>query len=69
MPMSDPEAELERQLIHDYLHERGYDQAALDALPERDRVALLAKASEYAADRLAEMEARLHYLRLLSHAD
>jgi len=66
MAMTDPEAELERQLIRDYLRERGYDQAALDAMSEGDRKKVLAAASEHASDELAEMEARTHFLRTLS---
>ena len=67
MPMTDPEAELESHLIRDYLHERGYDQAALDAMSEHDRTVLLAAASEYAGDRLAEIEARMLFLRTPHH--
>ena len=67
MPMTAPEAELERMLIRDYLHERGYDQAALDSMNEADRRTLLAQASEYAEDRLAEIEARMHFLRTPHH--
>jgi hypothetical protein len=66
MTMTDPEASLEEQLIRDYLRERGYDQAALDALSESDRRTLLAAASEHASDKLAEIEARTHFLRTLS---
>ena len=66
MTMKDPEADLEQQLIRDYLRERGYDRAALDAMREDDRKKLLAAASEHASDELAEMEARTHFLRALS---
>ena len=69
MAMVDLEGELERQYIRQYLHERGYDQAKIDALPETQRRTLLAQASEYAGDKLAEVEARMHFISALHHTD
>jgi hypothetical protein len=57
-----PLAEIERALIDAYLHGRGFDKGTLSALPLRDREALLAEASMFASDKLAEIEARWHYL-------
>ena len=61
-PLADPEGELERALIADFLHSRGYDAAALDALPEDQRRRLLEAASVHAAGKLAEVAARAHFI-------
>jgi hypothetical protein len=62
-----PLAELERALIDTFIHARGFDRARLAALTEREREALLTEASTYASSRLAEIEARSHYLDELHH--
>ncbi len=64
-----PEADLEQMLIREFLRERGYDQDALDKLSEPERIKILSEASEFAGDRLAEVEARLRYLGDLHHSD
>jgi hypothetical protein len=60
--MQDPEAQLERALIGEFLQARGYDLRALDALPEDQRKHLLESASVYAAGKLAEIEARARFV-------
>jgi hypothetical protein len=61
-PVHDPEAWLERELIAEFLHALGHDASTLDALPAPQRRHLLQDASVYAAGKLAEIEARAHYL-------
>ena len=65
-PFEDPMAELERQLFHAFLAGAGQDLRAL--LAREDEVArrLLSDASKYASSKLAEIEARLHYVRELN---
>lgn len=63
MPQTqDKYAQLERAFIDEYLHRSGYDRQTVDALPQEKRAALLTQASEYAALKLAEVEARAHYI-------
>jgi hypothetical protein len=61
-PIQDPEAALERALIGEFLHERGYDAASLHALPDDQAKRLLAEACAFAARKLAEVAARAHYI-------
>jgi hypothetical protein len=61
-PLHDPEGQLEQELIADFLHALGHDAATLDALPAPQRLHLLQDASIYAAGKLAEIEARAHYI-------
>lgn len=62
MAMQDREAELERTLIREFLRLRGHDGTSLAALTEQERAALLAEASKYAGVKLAEVEARAHFV-------
>jgi hypothetical protein len=59
----DPLAQLERAFIDEFLRLRGHGLATLGALPAADAHALLKAASAYASGRLAELEARAHYVR------
>ena len=61
--MEDPEGRLETALIEEFLRGRGVDSAALHALPDVDVKRVLAEASVYAAAKLAEIEARAHFVR------
>ena len=61
-PMEDPEAQLERAFIDEYLRLHGHDPASVRALPEAQVVNLLEAASIYAAGKLAEFESRAHYV-------
>jgi hypothetical protein len=54
--------EFERSLIDAFLLARGFDAPKLAALPEAERDRLLRAASVYASARLAEVEARSHYV-------
>jgi len=60
--MRDPEAQLEEQLIEDFLRSRGVKRSELAAMPEEQARRILIDASVYAASKLAEVEARAHYV-------
>ena len=62
-PVQDHEAKLERALIDEYLREHGHSLDDLDALPVDVRRQLFQDASIHAAERLAEIEARAHYVK------
>ena len=57
-----PLGQLERSLIDEFIQARGYDPTALAGLPEHERETLLADASIYASGKLAEVEARSHFV-------
>lgn len=61
-PMEDPEGPLESALITEFLRARGLDARALQALPEDEAKRVLTEASAYAAAKLAEVEARAHFV-------
>ena len=62
-PMEEPQAELERRLIDDYLKKAGYDPDALRARHDDEARKLLTAASVHAAAKLTEIESRSHYVR------
>lgn len=64
-PLEEPQAELERQLINEYLRAAGHDVTALRARTDGEARDLLARASAYAAGRLTEVESRSHYVKSL----
>ena len=57
-----PLAELEQALIEAFIAGRGFDARTLADLPKPAREALLKEASTHASAKLAEVEARSHYL-------
>ena len=57
-----PLAHLESSLIDEYLRLHGYDRAALGALTESARAALLSEASRYASGKLSEVELRSRFV-------
>jgi hypothetical protein len=61
-PMQDPEGQLELALIEEFLLSHGHVPRDVPALPEDQRRHLLEAASVYAAGRLAEIQARAHYV-------
>jgi hypothetical protein len=67
-PIEEPEAALERAFIDDYLKTHGHDPRALRMLPEEQVRTILREAVQYAAARLAELEARAHYVNELHGA-
>jgi len=66
--MEDQTARLEQALIDEFIRQSGHDPARLRDLPENDRDALLKQAARYATNRIAEVEARAHYVHEL-HGD
>jgi hypothetical protein len=62
VPISAPEAKLERALIEEFLQRQGYSYGDLASLPRERRLQLLCDADLYAAGRMAEIEARAHYV-------
>ena len=65
MPLEEPLAQLERQLISAYVAGAGQDLQTLLARDDEDSRRLLAEASLYASARLTEVESRSHYLHKL----
>lgn len=64
-PLEEPLAELERRLIDEYLRNTGHDPEAVRVKHDDASRKLLALASTYAASKLAEIEARSHYVHEL----
>ena len=62
-PLEEPLAELERRLIDEHLRNGGHDPDALRARHDDAARKLLVDATVYAATKLAEVEARAHYVR------
>lgn len=60
--MEDPEGKLENALIEEFLRARGLDSGALHALPANEAKRVLTEASVYAGTKLAEIEARAHFV-------
>jgi hypothetical protein len=63
--LQQPLAELERHLIAAYLAGAGQDLHTLMMRNDEGARRLLAEASQYASERLSEIEARSHYVREL----
>ena len=66
--IEEPLAALERLLIGEYVSAAGLDLASLLQRHDEQAVSILAEASKHAAVKLAEVEARSHYLKRL-HGD
>ena len=61
-PLEDPHAALERVIMDEFLTARGHTRHSVAELPASERVMLLTAAAEHASLRLAEIEARAHYV-------
>ena len=61
-PLEDPLSALERSLIQEFLAQHGIGTDANVQLTKVEKAGLLVRARTYAAGRLAEVEARAHYL-------
>jgi hypothetical protein len=68
-PMEDPKGHLERAFIEEYLRRLGHGPEYLHRLAPEQAQALLIAASTHAAGRLAEFEARAHYLHDIHQKD
>jgi hypothetical protein len=64
-PLEDPQAQLERALIDEFLQKHGCSLATVDRKPPAERANLLRQASLYAVTRLAEIDARAAYVHEL----
>jgi hypothetical protein len=64
-PRQDPEGQLERALIDEFLRMHGHDATSVASLPAEERTRLLQAASVHACARLAEIEARAHFVHEL----
>ena len=67
--MEDPEGQLEKALIQEFLRTRGLDSNALAALPDDEAKRVLTEASVYASAKLAEVEARAHFVQEIHSED
>jgi len=65
LPMKEPLADLERELIGAYVAGAGQPFDTLVGRDDEETRRILTEASLYATARLSEAEARLHYLRSL----
>jgi hypothetical protein len=61
-PLEDPQARLERVFIDEFLQRHGYDLSSIDLKAPGERRDLLVQAAQYAAGRLAEIDARAAYV-------
>lgn len=64
-PIEDRNAPLEKALIEEYLHEKGYSLEDLKELPVETTEKLMKEASQYASLKLEEVEARAHFIKEL----
>lgn len=64
-PLEEPQAELERQLIHEYIRSAGHEPTEVLARTDDEARELMARATAYAAARLTEVESRSHYVKSL----
>lgn len=64
-PMEDRNAFLEKALIEEYLHEKGYSLEGLKKLPAEVAEKLMKEASQYASLKMEEVEARAHFIKEL----
>ena len=67
-PLADPHAGFERAMIEEFIRTRGYDAARLQDLLEDLLRRVQSDASTHADARVAEIEARAHYVHEL-HGD
>jgi hypothetical protein len=61
--LKDLNAQLERAFIEEYLRSHGWDPHIVQALPADEMAAVLREACLYASAKLAEVEARAHYVQ------
>ena len=64
-PRQDPEGQLERALIDEFLRVHGHNATSVASLPAEERTRLLQAASIHACARLTEIEARAHFVHEL----
>ena len=64
-PVEDRNALLEKTLIEEYLHEKGYSLKSLKELPAELAEKLRKEASKYASLKMEEVSARAHFVKEL----
>ncbi len=64
-PVEDRNAMLEKALIEEYLHEKGYTLEDLKKLPEALAEKLMKEASQYASLKMEEVESRAKFIKEL----
>ena len=64
-PVEDRNALLEKALIEEYLHEKGYSLEGIKKLPAEVAEKLMKEASQYASLKMEEVEARAHFIKEL----
>jgi hypothetical protein len=64
-PVEEPLASLERLLISEYVTAAGLDLASLLLRHDEQATRILTEAARHAGEKLAEVEARSHYLKKL----
>ena len=62
-PIDDYEAQLENALVDEFLRLRGYAREDLPGLPADECAQVLREARMHAAEKLAEIGARAHYVK------
>jgi phosphotransacetylase len=60
--MHDPNAVLEKALMEEYLHERGYSLEKLKGLPKEMVEQLMKDATRYASLKMEEVKAKAHFV-------
>lgn len=56
-----PQSAMEKMLLEEFLHGKGYSLADLNTLPKEQIKALMAEACQYASLRLAQLESTAHF--------
>ena len=64
-PAEDRNALLEKSLIEEYLHQKGYSLETVKKLPAEIAERLMKEASQYASLKLEEVEARARFVKEL----
>jgi hypothetical protein len=67
--LRDLNAQLERAFIEEYLRTHGWDPRLVRSLPPEQLTELLKDACLYASAKLAEVEARAHYVQEIHRRD
>jgi hypothetical protein len=67
-PIEDHEAKLERALVDEFLRQSGHRREDLAVMPPEQAAQLLRNARVHAAEKLAEIGARAHYVKEI-HGD
>ena len=60
--MNDPNAVLEKALMEEYLHERGYSLEKLKEMPKEMVEQLMKDATRYASLKMEEVKAKAHFV-------